>query len=98
MKIVYSEHLKQRITTRRISYKTPRRIVLTSSEQYFDTATSYSIAVGKLKLDSLSKVVFVAYDIIDQEKFKIITVQFITRAKILARIKTKRWIKKEESI
>mgnify|MGYP001355356492 CR=1 FL=1 len=97
MKVYYSEHLKNRINLRDVPYKAPRRIALTSTEHYFDTATSYTIAGGKMNLDDSPRLAFVAYDIIGQERIKLITVQFITRTEILARVKSKRWIKKEES-
>lgn len=96
MKIVYSEHLKYRINMRGIPYKAPRRIVLTSPERYFDIATNYMIAIGDLNLSGSRKLVTVVYDIIDPDTTKIVTAQFITRAKILSRIKIRRWIKKEE--
>ena len=61
MKIRYSEHIKGRLTLRKIEYDLPRKIFEESEERYFDVKTSHIIAVMKVELYKKIREVMVVY-------------------------------------
>ena len=50
MQISYSQHLKNRLSLRKIEYDLPEIIYKQSNERYFDEKTGHLIATTKLKL------------------------------------------------
>ena len=61
MQIRYSEHIKGRLTLRKIEYDLPRKIFEKSEERYFDAKTGHTIAVMKVELYKKIREVMVAY-------------------------------------
>jgi len=48
--IIYSKHIKTRISLRKIDYDLPKKIFDEAQERYIDNKTGYSIAVLKVLL------------------------------------------------
>lgn len=59
--IIYSKHIKTRISLRKIDYDLPKKIFDETQERYIDNKTGYSIAVLKASLYDKERDVMIAY-------------------------------------
>jgi len=89
-KIVYSTHIKERLTLRGIEYGLPRRIVEKAQERYLDNLTGHFIATMRAKLYEKIKDVMVAY-VIEEEQCKLLTIHPLKKGQKENRINNGRW-------
>src|SRR3989304_2170819 len=73
MQIIYSQHIKNRLSLRKIDYDLPRIIYEQSGERYFDVETGHLIALMKIKLYNKKREVMVAY-LKEGENIKLLTI------------------------
>ena len=90
--IIYSKHIKTRISLRKIDYDLPKKIFDEAQERYIDNKTGYSIAVLKVLLYDKERDVMVAY-INEGEDVKLLTIHPLKEGQRENRIKTGRWRK-----
>jgi len=90
--IIYSKHIKTRISLRKIDYDLPKKIFDEAQERYIDNKTGYSIAVLKVLLYDKERDVMVAY-IHEGEDVKLLTIHPLKEGQRENRIKTGRWRK-----
>lgn len=50
MRIIYSQHIEDRLRLRRIEYDLPKTVFEEATERYFDNETRYHIAVSRTVL------------------------------------------------
>ena len=62
MQIIYSTHIKTRISLRKIEYDLPQRIYEYAEERFIDTETGHMIAVKKVIIYGKERAVMVAYE------------------------------------
>jgi len=90
--IIYSKHIKTRLTLRKIDYDLPKKIFDEAQERFVDNQTGYAIAVLKVNLYDKERDVMVAY-IHDGEEIKLLTIHPLKEGQKENRIKTGRWRK-----
>ncbi len=95
MKVIYRPHLKRRIKERGFPEDYPRKIFAKAKQHFQDTETGHHIAITKLKYAGKARSLVISYDIIDSN-IEIITIHPILSQEIKNRIKTGRWIEKNE--
>jgi hypothetical protein len=61
MQILYSNHIKNRLSLRKIPYSLPQKIYEQSGERYFDAQTGHRVAIMKVKLYNKIRDVMIAY-------------------------------------
>ncbi len=91
MTIRLSEHLKLRITIRKINKSLPRKLVKNSREIYFDKETKHWIAVKEEKYAGKIRPMVAVFDRTNDD-IEIITVYPTDVKEILSRIEKGRWI------
>lgn len=96
MKIVLSNHLKIRLSQRKIPQNYPKIILKQSEGNFLDSATGHKIAIKKLRYGGKLRSMVVAYDKIVSE-IQVITVYPTTKQEIGNRVKSGRWIKDEKN-
>lgn len=92
MRISYSQHLKNRLSLRKIEYDLPEIIYKQSNERYFDEKTGHLIATTKLKLYDKFRDIMIAY-IIEENCANLLTIHPLKEGQKENRIKTGRWRK-----
>ena len=92
MQIRYSEHIKGRLTLRKIEYDLPRKIFEKSEERYSDVKTGHTIAVMKVELYKKIREVMVAY-VIENNCGKLLTIHPLKEGQKRNRIERGRWRK-----
>lgn len=92
MQISYSQHLKNRLSLRKIEYDLPKIIFEQSKERYFDEKTGHLIAVMETELYNKNREVMVAY-IIEGDCAKLLTIHPLKEGQKENRVKTGRWRK-----
>ncbi len=92
MQITYSQHLKSRLSLRKIEYDLPKIIFEQSKERYFDEITGHLIATMKLKLYDKFRDIMVAY-IIEEDCANLLTIHPLKEGQKENRVKTGRWRK-----
>ena len=93
-KIIYSNHLKNRLLLRRINDQTPKIIFEYPDETYFDAKTDNFIAIKKLDYLGRNRDIMVVYNE-QNDTIKIITIHPLKRAQKIRRIESGRWKKYE---
>jgi hypothetical protein len=92
MQIQYSEHLENRLKTRKIQYDLPRKIYEQSKERYFDNETKHHIAIMQVDLYGKMREVMVAYAL--QNDFaRLLTIHPLKAGQKQARLESGRWRK-----
>ena len=97
MQILYSDHIKNRLSLRKIPYSLPQNIYEQSDERYFDAETGHRVAIMKVRLYNKVRDVMLAY-IIEGDYVKLLTIHPLGTDQKLKRIKTGRWRKIDEKI
>jgi len=95
MKIIYSPHLKRRIKERNFPEDYPRKIYAKTKQHFQDVETGHHIAIARLKYAKKLRSLVISYDIIGSN-IEIITIHPISIQEIKKRIRTGRWIVKNE--
>ncbi len=62
MELRYTEHLKLRMELRDIPYAMPKEVYEEAEERYYDTSTSYHIAIKKLNYAGKLRTMAVTYN------------------------------------
>ena len=94
VKIEYTEHLKLRLTIRKIPQEYPREIYQKPEQKFFDNLEKTFIAIKKLHYNKKLRNMMIVYEE-KQELIEIITIHPITDEKIINRIMSRRWTKNE---
>ena len=92
--ILYSEHLKLRLSVRNFPESYPKEIYLKPEQRFFDVTEQKKIAIKRLKYKDKIRNILIAYDEHD-ELVRIVTIHPISDEKIANRTITGRWIKHE---
>ncbi len=92
MRIQYSEHIKNRLSLRKIEYDLPKRIFEQSNERYFDKETGHLIAILKVELYNKIREVTIAY-VMEGDYVKFLTIHPLKEGQKENRVKTGRWRK-----
>jgi len=92
MQISYSQHLKNRLSLRKIEYDLPKIIFEQSKERYFDEKTGHLIVVMETVLYNKNREVMVAY-IVEEDCAKLLTIHPLKEGQKENRVKTGRWRK-----
>ena len=61
MQILYSNHIKNRLSLRKIPYDLPQKVYEQSRERYFDEQTGHRVAIMKVRLYNKIRDVMIAY-------------------------------------
>jgi len=91
-KIIYTEHLKFRMKVRNVQNDMPKKIIMTSTEKYFDIFTKHKIAIKKVEYNDKERDMMICYDEYE-DKTEIVTIHPIGFHQKLQRIRSGRWIK-----
>jgi hypothetical protein len=97
MQILYSKHIKNRLSLRKIPYSLPQKIYEQSGERYFDAQTGYRVAIMKVRLYKKIRDVMIAY-IIEGDCVKLLTIHPLGTDQKLRRVKSGRWSKIDEKV
>ncbi len=92
MQIIYSHHIKTRISIRKIEYDLPRRIVEEAKERFVDAETGHTIAVMKAIIYGKERDIMVAYKHEDAG-VKLLTIHPLKDGQKRNRIQSGRWRK-----
>ena len=96
MKFFFSDHFLVQIKKRRISKKLAKSIYLKASERYFDVLTGHQIAVGREERLRRIRGIMIAYDDIIEGEIWFITSYPLRNDEIRNKVKSGRWIVKNE--
>ena len=91
-KIEYTEHLKIRLTIRKIPEDYPKKVYENPEQKFFDNQEGTFIAVKKLQYNKKLRNMMIAYEK-NKGLITIITIHPITDEKIIHRILNRRWTK-----
>ena len=97
MQILYSNHIKNRLSLRKIPYSLPQKIYEQSGERYFDAQTGYRVAIMKVRLYNKIRDVMIAY-VIEGDYVKLLTIHPLGIDQKLKRVKSGRWSKINEKV
>lgn len=92
MELQYTEHLKLRMKLRDIPYAMPKKVYEEAEERYYDTSTSYHIAIKKLNYAGKIRTMAVTYNK-HGNKIEIITIHPIKEGQKEKRISSGRWMR-----
>ncbi len=92
MEVKYSEHIKNRLSVRKIEYDLPQKIFEQSEERYFDKETGHLVATMKVEIYSKIREVMIAY-VIEENYTKLLTIHPLKEGQKENRAKTGRWRK-----
>ena len=92
MKIQYTEHLKLRLKLRGIPYGMPEEVYKWAEERYYDTSTSYYIAIKRLYYAGKMRNMAVTYTEHGTE-IDIITIHPLKKDQKEKRISSGRWMR-----
>ena len=95
MKIVYTDHLKNRLKQREIPLKIIRQVFTQAKEYYFDNLRNHHITVTKVLYKEKVRKVLVAYDTMINA-IEAITIHPITDEQIEQRLNSGRWKHEEK--
>ncbi len=90
MRIVYSEHLKRRLSIRRIPKELPKIIFYEYDEKYFDYETGNFVLIKKVEFLQKPRDMMIVYEE-EHNKVEIITIHPLKKFQKENRIKTGRW-------
>ncbi len=90
--IKYSNHIKTRLSLRKIEYDLPKRIYENAEERFIDTQTGHAIAIMRAVFYDKERDIMVAYRQ-DGEDVKLLTVHPLKEGQKENRIQTGRWRK-----
>ena len=92
MLIKYSQHIKDRLSLRKIEYDLPERIYKQAEERFFDEATGHLIATMEVKLYGKMKDVMIAYTI-EEDCAKLLTIHPLKKGQKESSVEIGRWRK-----
>ncbi len=92
MKVLYTDHIKNRLGLRKIEYDLPKEIFEQAKERYLDKETGHSIAVMRAVFCGKIKEIMVAY-VIEQADVKLLTIHPLKAGQKENRIESGRWRK-----
>lgn len=92
MKIIYSNHLTNRLKLRNIKYDLPEKILHQSEENYFDNETGHLIAVAKTELYGKTREVMIAY-VTEGKSVRLLTIHPLKDGQKENRVNAGRWRK-----
>lgn len=90
--IIYTQHLKLRLSLREIPYSLPKKIYQTSKQRYFDKETFKKVAIKKVKFKNKLREMAVIYEEINNQ-INLITIHPLKNYQKISRIKSGRWQK-----
>ena len=90
MKLKFTDHLKKRLSERKIPLEIIQEIFRNKGELYYDNLRKHQIMVSKVTYRNKLRKMLVAYDII-KRVVEVITLHPITDEEIKQRLKIKRW-------
>lgn len=93
-KIIYSNHLKNRLLLRKIDERIPKMIFENPDERYFDTETNNFIAIRKSDYFGKSRDIMIVYKE-QNDAIIIITIHPLKQDQKMRRIESGRWKKYE---
>jgi hypothetical protein len=88
IKIEYTNHLQNRIKSRKISKRIINKILKYPNFLLFDTLNQTKIAIGEV-----NNIYYMIAYVDDKNKLKVITIHPIKKSQIDNRLQRKRWIK-----
>jgi len=92
MQIKYSNHIKARLSMRKIEYDLPRKNFKKAEERFVDTETGHMIAVMKAVIYDRERDIMVAYRHEDTD-VKLLTIHPLKEGQKENRIQSGRWRK-----
>lgn len=92
LQIRYSEHIRNRLTLRKIEYDLTKRIFEQSKERFFDKETGHFVATMKITFYGRIREIMIAYTI-EEDYAKLLTIHPLKNEQKENRIKTGRWRK-----
>ena len=93
-KIIYSNHLRNRLILRKIDDSIPKIILENPDEKYFDTETNNFIVIKKSDYFGKKRDIMIVYDE-QNDTIKIITIHPLKQAQKIRRVESGRWKKYE---
>ena len=90
MKVLYTDHIKNRLKLRKIEYDLPKKIFEQAKERYLDKETGHSIAIMKTVFCGKIKEIMVAY-VTEEDDVKLLTIHPLKAGQKENRIKSGRW-------
>lgn len=91
VEVAYSNHLKLRLTLRKIPETYPAEIYHHPEQRFFDVVEGTQIAVRRLLYSNKVRPMMIAYEW-EEGKAKIVTIHPMAEDKIINRILSGRWI------
>jgi len=91
VKVVYTDHLVERIELRGIPYNLPKDVYQGREEVFFDTQTNHFVALSKKEYFGKLRTVVVPFDKFS-DRIKLVTIHPIEEKDKTQRIKSGRWI------
>ena len=92
VKVIYTDHLKLRLSVRKIPEDYPKIVYESPEQKFFDNVEETFIAIKKLEYNRKIRNMMIAYE--EKEgKIEIVTIHPITDEKIINRIISRRWTK-----
>ncbi len=88
--VVYTEHLKIRLTVRKIPYDYPHQIYMHPEQEYYDNIEKRKIAIKRLYYNDQVRPMMIAIEE-KEERTEIVTIHPIHEEKIINRIMSRRW-------
>jgi len=93
MRIIYTEHLVNRLKLRKIPYDLPREVYLSFGETFFDTQTNHFVALSEKVYFGKLRTLTLTFDKFS-DRVELITIHPIAEKDKISRIQSGRWIKK----
>jgi hypothetical protein len=91
-KLIYSQHLENRLLLREIDQELPAQIFYQSQKRFRDTETGHDIATLTVNLYNKSREVMIAY-VIEQDTAKLLTIHPLKTGQKENRLTSGRWRK-----
>ena len=92
MKIVYIDHLIERIELRGIPYDLPKVVYQSREEVFFDTQTNHFVALSKKEYFGKLRTLVVPFDKFS-DRIELISIHPIRERRKLQRVESGRWVK-----
>jgi hypothetical protein len=92
IELIYTDHLKLRLSIRKIPDSYPRKIYEKPEQKFADASEGNLIAIKKLLYGNKIRNMMIAYEE-EGSKVEIITIHPISEEKIVSRVLSGRWVK-----
>ena len=93
MKIVYIDHLIERIELRGIPYDLPKEVYQSREEVFFDTQTNHFAALSKKEYFGKLRTIVIPFDKFS-DRIELVTIHPIEEKDKMQRIRSGRWVKR----